>query len=224
MKKLKIAFFSAAMVAGGSAQAEDAPMTCEQLQEDYKVTGAAEQLTDSPDLFGACEEVVMRDGAPFIKVKAVVRRAGRDTVRLYVPATDRTVEITPEDDLRVLIDGRKVRPSRLDRGQEIRIYLSVAEFTRPRSGTCSAGGNGDGAGRDPRCTGDPGSRAAHDRQHAPGSWPVWRLVCRRWSGAAASARQLKTTSPAAQSKARSLSNVPFFCLLFTGFSEKMGRT
>jgi hypothetical protein len=132
MKKLKIAFFSAAMVAGGSAQAEDAPMTCEQLQEDYKVTGAAEQLTDSPDLFGACEEVVMRDGAPFIKVKAVVRRAGRDTVRLYVPATDRTVEITPEDDLRVLIDGRKVRPSRLDRGQEIRIYLSVAEFTRPR--------------------------------------------------------------------------------------------
>lgn len=132
MKKLTITLFGAAMMAGASASAEDAPMTCEQLQEDYKVTGAAEQLADSPDLFGACEEVVMRDGSPFIKVKAVVRRAGRDTVRLYVPATDRTVEITPEEDLRVMIDGRKVRPSRLDRGQEIRIYLSVAEFTRPR--------------------------------------------------------------------------------------------
>ena len=40
--------------------------------------------------------------------------------------------MAPEEDLRVMIDGRKVRPSRLDRGQEIRIYLSVAEFTRPR--------------------------------------------------------------------------------------------
>jgi len=132
MKRIKTVMLAAGLLAGASAQAEEAAMTCEQLQEDYLITGAAEQLTDSPDLFGACEEVVMRDGAPFIKVRAVVRRAGRDTVRLYVPATDRTVEITPDQDLRVLIDGRKVRPSRLDRGQEIRIYLSVAEFTRAR--------------------------------------------------------------------------------------------
>lgn len=132
MKKVKTVLVATGLLMGASAQAEEATMTCEQLQEDYRVTSAAEQLADSPDLFGACEEVVMRDGAPFIKVLAVVRRAGRDSVRLYVPATDRTIEMTPEDDLRVLIDGRKVRPSRLDRGQEIRIYLSVAEFTRPR--------------------------------------------------------------------------------------------
>jgi hypothetical protein len=50
-----------------------------------------------------------------------------------VPATDRTVEITPPEGLRVMIDGRKVRPSRLERGQEIRIYLSVEEFTKPRA-------------------------------------------------------------------------------------------
>jgi hypothetical protein len=132
MKKSTILLVAGALLVGASAQAEEASITCETLAEDYRITSAAEQLTESPDLFGACEEVVMRDGAPFIKVSAVVRRAGRDSVRLYVPATDRTVEITPQEDLRVMIDGRKVRPSRLDRGQEIRIYLSVDEFTRPR--------------------------------------------------------------------------------------------
>jgi len=132
MKKLVSSVLAAGLLASMTAQAEEATVTCETLAEDYRVTGAAEQLAQSPDLFGACEEVVMRDGSPYIKVGAVVRRAGRDTVRLYVPATDRTVEINPQEDLRVMIDGRKVRPSRLERGQEIRIYLSVAEFTRPR--------------------------------------------------------------------------------------------
>ena len=74
----------------------------------------------------------MRNGSPDIKVGAVVRRPGSKTVRLYVPATDRTVEITPQENLRVLIDGRKIPPSRLQRGQEINIYLSVEEFTRPK--------------------------------------------------------------------------------------------
>ena len=114
MKKVKSVIVAAGLLLGASAQAEEATMTCEQLQEDYRITGAAEQLAESPDLFGACEEVVMRD------------------VRLFIPATDRTIEMAPEEDLRVMIDGRKVRPSRLERGQEIRIYLSVAEFTRPR--------------------------------------------------------------------------------------------
>jgi hypothetical protein len=108
-------------------------MTCEQLQENYTVSSTANQLTQDPNLFGACEEVVMRNGAPFIKVKAVVRRPGTNTVMLYVPATDRTVEITPPEGLRVLIDGRKVRTNRLQRGQEIRIYLSVEEFTKPKA-------------------------------------------------------------------------------------------
>jgi hypothetical protein len=132
MKKLFGSLIAAGLLASAGAHAEDATITCETLAEDYRITGAAEQLAQSPDLFGACEEVVMRDGSPYIKVGAVVRRAGRDTVRLYVPATDRTVEITPQEDLRVMIDGRKVRPSRLERGQKIRIYLSVPEFTRAK--------------------------------------------------------------------------------------------
>ena len=123
--------FAAGMLLAGGAAAQDAPMTCEQLAEDYRVSSRANDLTPSPDLFGACEDVVMRDGAPYIKVRAVVRRAGQ-TMRLYVPATDRTVEITPDPDLRVLLDGRPTSPRRLQRGQEIRIYLSVAEFTKPR--------------------------------------------------------------------------------------------
>ncbi len=132
MNHKQLVVLSAGLLLSVGAQAQDAAMSCEDLAENYRVSSAANNLTDSPDLFGACEEVVMRDGSPFIKVRAVVRRTGRDSVRLYVPATDRTVEVTPEQDLRVMLDGRKVRPSRLERGQEIRIYLSVAEFTRPR--------------------------------------------------------------------------------------------
>lgn len=132
MKNLISAVFATGLLISATAQAEEAAITCETLAADYRITGAAERLTQSPDLFGACQEVVMRNGEPYIKVSAIVRRASRDNVRLYIPATDRTVEITPEEDLRVLIDGRKVRPSRLDRGQEINIYLEVAEFTRPR--------------------------------------------------------------------------------------------
>ena len=62
MKKVKSVIVAAGLLLGASAQAEEATMTCEQLQEDYRITGAAEQLAESPDLFGACEEVVMRDG------------------------------------------------------------------------------------------------------------------------------------------------------------------
>jgi hypothetical protein len=64
-----------------------------------------------PDLAGACDGVVERDGELF---------------GLY-----HTFTVKPDPSLRVLIDGRKVRPRNLRPKDEIRIYLSASEFAKP---------------------------------------------------------------------------------------------
>lgn len=105
--------------------AQPSALTC----DDFIPTEAA--LQRFPDLTGACEEVVERDGELYGKFRAVVRRANFRSVTLYLPATDHTFSLEPESDARVLLGGRKVRPSELERGQEIRIYLSTKAFATP---------------------------------------------------------------------------------------------
>ena len=90
-----------------------------------------EALQRFPDLVGACEAVVDRDGELYGRFSAIVRRAGNRTVTLYLPVTDHTFKVDPKSDARVLIGSRKVRPRDLQRGQEIQIYLSARQFSRP---------------------------------------------------------------------------------------------
>jgi hypothetical protein len=90
-----------------------------------------EALERFPDLEGACEAVVERDGELYGKFRAVVRRAGSRSVTLYLPATDHTFKVEPEEGTRVLVGGDKVRPRDLQRGQEIRIYLAAQAFSTP---------------------------------------------------------------------------------------------
>lgn len=97
--------------------------------DDFRPT--PEALERFENLRGACEGVVEINGELYGLFKAVVRRVGNRTVTLYLPAVDRTWEVTPQPDARVNIGGRKVRPRELSRGQEISIYLSVAEFSQP---------------------------------------------------------------------------------------------
>ena len=66
---------------------------------DFKPT--AEALERFPDLIGACEAVVERDGELFGQFKAVVRRVTTRSVSLYLPATDHTFRVTPQSDARV---------------------------------------------------------------------------------------------------------------------------
>jgi len=84
-----------------------------------------------PDLAGACEGVVERDGELYGLFRAEVRRVRGNRVTLHLPATDHTFTVTPDAATRVLIDGRKVRPRDLLPRQEIRIYLSAREFSKP---------------------------------------------------------------------------------------------
>lgn len=108
-----------------SEEATPSALTC----ADFVPT--PEALERFPDLEGACEEVVERNGELYGKFRAVVRRAGSRSVTLYLPATDHTFVVEPEDDIRVLIGGDKVRPRDLQRGQEIRIYLAAQAFSTP---------------------------------------------------------------------------------------------
>jgi len=84
-----------------------------------------------PDLAGACEGVVERDGELFGLFRAEVRRVRGNNITLHLPATDHTFTVRPDPATRVMVDGRKVRPRDLATRQEIRIYLSASEFAKP---------------------------------------------------------------------------------------------
>ncbi len=97
-------------------------LTC----DDFKPT--PEALQRFPDLRGACEAVVERNGELYGQFRAVVRRASSSSITLYLPATDHTFRVRPQSGARVLLGGTKARPRDLTRGQEIRIYLSTTAF------------------------------------------------------------------------------------------------
>ena len=104
--------------------------TCAQLGDTYEATADAKERF--ADLAGSCEGVYEIDGALFVRTHAVVRNRRGNTVRLYLPATDHTFEVTAGEDSRVWIGGRKMRVRSLNRGDEIGIYLSVDKFAQER--------------------------------------------------------------------------------------------
>jgi hypothetical protein len=97
--------------------------------EDFKPS--PEALTRFPDLKGACEAIIERNGELYAKFTAIVRRASNRSVTLHLPATDHTFRITPDASARVSIGGRQTRVRDLTRGQEIHIYLATSEFGKP---------------------------------------------------------------------------------------------
>ena len=110
---------------GWAQQMTETALSC----QDFRPT--AEALQRFPDLVGACEAVVDHNGELYGRFSAVVRRAGNRTVTLYLPATDHTFKVDTKSDARVLIGNQKVRPRDLQRGQQIQIYLSARQFSRP---------------------------------------------------------------------------------------------
>lgn len=107
------------------AQTTSSALTC----ADFRPT--REAMERFPNLKDACEGVVERNGQLYAQFRVVVRTGGSQRMTVYMPATDRTVTINPDPSARVLLDGRKVRPRDLRRGDEVSIYLSVAEFAEP---------------------------------------------------------------------------------------------
>ena len=131
MTKMKLAMAMAAICVSGSALADEYVMTCEEALTTLNREVTEQAMERYSNLKGACLGVVDRDGDLYMQTKAVIRKANSRGVTLYVPATDRTFDTTPSAESRVLIQGKKVRPRDLARGQEINIYLAVEKITQP---------------------------------------------------------------------------------------------
>lgn len=115
------AFLTTAMAA---AQVPSA-LSC----SDFRPT--AEAIERYPNLIGACEAIVERDGELFGLFRADVRRVRGNNVTLHLPATGKTFTVSPDASHRVIADGQKMRARNMSPGQEIRIYLAVSEFATP---------------------------------------------------------------------------------------------
>jgi hypothetical protein len=84
-----------------------------------------------PDLAGACEGVVERDGELYGLFRAEVRRVRGNNVTLHLPATDHTFTVRPDPATWVMAGDKKVRARDLMPTQDIRVYLSASEFAKP---------------------------------------------------------------------------------------------
>ena len=125
MKLFKLMLILATIGLATAVNAATTELSC----SDFKPT--AEALAKYSNLRGACEGIVDRDGELFARFSAVVRRVSGSNLTLYLPVTDDTFRVRVDPSFRVLVDGRKTRARALTRGQNIRIYLSIAELARP---------------------------------------------------------------------------------------------
>jgi hypothetical protein len=133
MKLFVTTIVLASALAATSAQAAEPKLTdttCAQLRDKYELT--EEGKARFAQLQGSCKGVYEVNGARYVLVEAVYRGKKDGKTLLYLPATDRTIEVTPKPEMRVLVDGRKVSPSSLQRGDKIEIYLSVDKFAQER--------------------------------------------------------------------------------------------
>ena len=131
MRLLATSALVVALFFASSASAQDYVMSCDDVVEKLNREATAAAKDRFADLEGSCLGVVDRNGALYMHTSAVVRRAGKQSVTLYLPATDRTFKINPKPESRVIMDGRKVRPSTLRKGDKLDIYVSVDAFTKP---------------------------------------------------------------------------------------------
>ena len=126
MRTPKLLLVLGALLAAGTASAQEpTALSC----NDFRPT--PEALERFPNLIGACEAIVERDGELFGMFRGVVRSVRGTQMTIYLPATDNTLRVRPDSSMRVFVGGRKERPTNLEVGSEFRIYLSVDEFAKP---------------------------------------------------------------------------------------------
>ena len=123
--RIKYLLLLVLLAAGNASAQEMTALSC----NDFRPTDEA--IERFPNLVGACEGIVERDGELYGLFRAVVRRVWGNNVTLHLPATGKTFTARPDSSMRVLVEGKKMRPRDLTRGQEIRIYLAVNALSTP---------------------------------------------------------------------------------------------
>ncbi len=129
---LKPLILATAIVGVMSAQAADPKRlgSCADYKDRYQATEETKRRFGM--LAGACEGVYDIDGSLYVRAEMVVRSIRGNTVKLYLPATDETVEVSPDMNHSAILDGRKRRVRDLSRGDEIQLYISMDKFFEDR--------------------------------------------------------------------------------------------
>jgi hypothetical protein len=122
---VSVAILAVAFLSANASGQEMTQLSC----KDFIPTEEARQRF--PDLAGACEGVVERDGELYGLFRAEVRRVRGNNITLHLPATDHTFTVRPDPATWVMAGDKKVRARELMPTQEIRIYLSASEFSKP---------------------------------------------------------------------------------------------
>ena len=117
--------FAAGLLSLSATSQEMTQLSC----KDFVPTDEARERF--PDLAGACEGIVERDGELYGLFRVEIRSVRGSYIKLYLPATDHFFTVRPDDSARVVVNGEKVHPRNLTPRQEIRIYLSASQFATP---------------------------------------------------------------------------------------------
>jgi len=126
MRTLKLFLISVTLLSAATAGAQEvSALTC----DDFRPT--PEAIERFPNLAGACEAIIERDGELYGLFRVEVRRVSGNRLRLHLPATGKTFNVRPDVSQRVIMNGRKVRPRELGAGDEFQIYLPISEFAKP---------------------------------------------------------------------------------------------
>ena len=128
MKKLFKILIAASVLSTGYAHAVDPERVgeCADYADRYQATAEAQERFGQ--LRGSCEGIYDIDGVLYARAQAVIRSNRGGTVRIYLPATDTTIEAKPDSTGRVWVGNRKMRVRDLNRGDEIGIYLHLDRF------------------------------------------------------------------------------------------------
>ncbi len=132
MNKFFRILIAASVLSAGYAHAVEPQRIgdCADFADQYQATAEAEERFSQ--LSGSCEGIYEINGARYARAQAVVRSNRGGTVRLYLPATDKTIETRPDSSGRVYVGNAKYRIRDLNRGDEIGIYLSLDRFFEDR--------------------------------------------------------------------------------------------
>ncbi len=121
---------SGVLVSFGARAAEpvkkERVMECAQAAEKYQATAEAKQRF--AQLQGSCEGIYKINDGLYAHVTGDVKKVKDGVVTMYLPATDKTIEVTPRPDARVNMQGKMLKPSQLRKGDKIDLYLSLDKF------------------------------------------------------------------------------------------------
>jgi hypothetical protein len=121
MNKLCGAVCAALLVMPAIAMAEESAMGCDSVNFSEEVLAAFPKIRD------ACQAVTMKDGKPYVKLKAKVVAKDKDTVTVQMmdrqnkPISE--VKVAPGADDSAKVEGKEMKYKDLQKGQDLDVYL-----------------------------------------------------------------------------------------------------